>query len=205
MPSSNTAQDASAADCQEFTAGDGRRYYYNKRTKQSSWEKPMELMTPLEVSHVSDNVLAIRFGFETALGVSLGVFPIDRISIHIEELEMKNEKNVDDDLEGGSSSLACQPPDDNYFTRLCQTKDAYCVDEKNVFATMADYPCPFEWLLKKIHVNWAQLEKNEKDYNSTPKSLEELCIVPRDGFAIPSDGVISYKRRRQDFQDDVRT
>ena len=25
------------------------RYYYNKRTKQSNWEKPLELMTPLEV------------------------------------------------------------------------------------------------------------------------------------------------------------
>lgn len=26
------------------------RYYYNKKTRQSSWEKPAELMTPLEVS-----------------------------------------------------------------------------------------------------------------------------------------------------------
>lgn len=26
------------------------RYYYNKKTKQSSWEKPLELMTPLEVN-----------------------------------------------------------------------------------------------------------------------------------------------------------
>ncbi|KAF2324236.1 hypothetical protein GH714_010990 [Hevea brasiliensis] len=26
------------------------RYYYNKRTKQSSWEKPFELMTAIEVS-----------------------------------------------------------------------------------------------------------------------------------------------------------
>ena len=32
--------------------------------------------------------------------------------------------------QGGSSSPACQPPDDNYCTRLCQTKDAYCADEK---------------------------------------------------------------------------
>jgi hypothetical protein len=27
------------------------RYYYNKKTRQSSWEKPAELMTPLEVTH----------------------------------------------------------------------------------------------------------------------------------------------------------
>lgn len=26
------------------------RYYYNKKTKQSSWDKPLELMTPTEVS-----------------------------------------------------------------------------------------------------------------------------------------------------------
>ncbi|KAK6939748.1 WW domain [Dillenia turbinata] len=28
------------------------RYYYNKKTRQSSWEKPLELMTPIEVSIV---------------------------------------------------------------------------------------------------------------------------------------------------------
>ncbi|KAK6116042.1 hypothetical protein DH2020_008311 [Rehmannia glutinosa] len=44
---SSTAQTAS--DWQEYEAADGRRYYYNKITKQSSWEKPAELMTPLEI------------------------------------------------------------------------------------------------------------------------------------------------------------
>ncbi|KAH9655516.1 pre-mRNA-processing protein 40A [Citrus sinensis] len=32
----------------EHTAADGRRYYYNKRTRQSTWDKPLELMTPIE-------------------------------------------------------------------------------------------------------------------------------------------------------------
>jgi pre-mRNA-processing factor 40 len=40
-------------DWQEHTAPDGRRYYYNKRTKQSSWEKPAELMTPTERADAS--------------------------------------------------------------------------------------------------------------------------------------------------------
>uniref|UniRef100_A0A7N2N4N8 WW domain-containing protein n=1 Tax=Quercus lobata TaxID=97700 RepID=A0A7N2N4N8_QUELO len=40
----------SASDWQEHSSADGRRYYYNKRTKQSSWEKPPELMTPIEMS-----------------------------------------------------------------------------------------------------------------------------------------------------------
>ncbi|KAJ6385565.1 hypothetical protein OIU77_028699 [Salix suchowensis] len=34
----------------EHTPANGRRFYYNKRTKQSSWEKPFELMTLIEVS-----------------------------------------------------------------------------------------------------------------------------------------------------------
>ncbi|GJR52277.1 hypothetical protein Tco_1402798 [Tanacetum coccineum] len=47
--------------------------------------------------------------------------------------------------------------------------------------------------------------RNGQDYNSTPKSIDELCTVPRDGVVIPSDDIISYKRRRQHFQDGVRT
>ncbi|KAK9166041.1 hypothetical protein Scep_001232 [Stephania cephalantha] len=40
------------SDWQEHASADGRRYYYNKKTRQSSWEKPSELMTPLEVKIV---------------------------------------------------------------------------------------------------------------------------------------------------------
>jgi pre-mRNA-processing factor 40 len=43
----------SASDWQEHTSADGRKYYYNKRTKQSNWEKPLELMTPLERADAS--------------------------------------------------------------------------------------------------------------------------------------------------------
>jgi hypothetical protein len=37
------------------------RYYYNKRTKQSSWEKPPDLMTPIEVSQITDWLLLPYF------------------------------------------------------------------------------------------------------------------------------------------------
>ncbi|XP_023644835.1 pre-mRNA-processing protein 40A isoform X1 [Capsella rubella] len=50
-PGSSTPQ--SASDWQEHTSADGRKYYYNKQTKQSSWEKPLELMTPLERADAS--------------------------------------------------------------------------------------------------------------------------------------------------------
>ncbi|KAL9244123.1 hypothetical protein vseg_017931 [Gypsophila vaccaria] len=47
------ASQQSATDWQEHSTPDGRRYYYNKKTKQSSWEKPLELMTPLERADAS--------------------------------------------------------------------------------------------------------------------------------------------------------
>ncbi|EPS71108.1 hypothetical protein M569_03648, partial [Genlisea aurea] len=37
-----------SADWKEFTSPQGKKYYYNKKTKISSWEKPLELMTPIE-------------------------------------------------------------------------------------------------------------------------------------------------------------
>ncbi|TKY57919.1 Pre-mRNA-processing protein 40A [Spatholobus suberectus] len=43
----------SLSDWQEHTSADGRRYYYNKRTRQSSWEKPLELMSPIERADAS--------------------------------------------------------------------------------------------------------------------------------------------------------
>ncbi|KAK4341997.1 hypothetical protein RND71_037813 [Anisodus tanguticus] len=49
----STASQQTASHWQEYEAADGRRYYYNKVTKQSSWEKPLELMTPLERADAS--------------------------------------------------------------------------------------------------------------------------------------------------------
>ncbi|VAI41732.1 unnamed protein product [Triticum turgidum subsp. durum] len=48
-----SSTEPSSADWQEHSSGDGKKYYYNKRTKQSSWEKPAELMTPLERADAS--------------------------------------------------------------------------------------------------------------------------------------------------------
>ncbi|KAF3434517.1 hypothetical protein FNV43_RR21602 [Rhamnella rubrinervis] len=44
-----------ASDWREHTSADGRRYYYNRKTKLSSWEKPLELMTPTERADASTN------------------------------------------------------------------------------------------------------------------------------------------------------
>ncbi|XP_068312816.1 pre-mRNA-processing protein 40A-like isoform X1 [Pyrus communis] len=43
----------SSSDWQEHMAADGRRYYFNRRTRESNWEKPLELMTPMERADAS--------------------------------------------------------------------------------------------------------------------------------------------------------
>ncbi|XP_073112441.1 pre-mRNA-processing protein 40A isoform X1 [Elaeis guineensis] len=56
-PATTNAQPRSSeqtsSDWQEHTSADGKRYYYNKKTRQSSWEKPFELMTPIERADAS--------------------------------------------------------------------------------------------------------------------------------------------------------
>ncbi|KAL6626892.1 hypothetical protein ACP70R_030618 [Stipagrostis hirtigluma subsp. patula] len=52
LPSVNSSE-SSSSDWQEHTATDGKKYYFNKKTRQSSWEKPVELMTPLERADAS--------------------------------------------------------------------------------------------------------------------------------------------------------
>ncbi|GJS87503.1 hypothetical protein Tco_0770139 [Tanacetum coccineum] len=64
----------------------------------------------------------------------------------------------------------------------------------------------FGKLLEEIHVTWTQFgKKMGQDYNFTRSGFKDARIVPRDGVAIPSDAVRTYKRRRQDLCDDVRT
>ncbi|KAK9097127.1 hypothetical protein Sjap_022624 [Stephania japonica] len=56
-----------SSDWQEHGSADGRRYYYNKKTRQSSWDKPLELMTPLEVKIVLLAKEALAFVLQTLL------------------------------------------------------------------------------------------------------------------------------------------
>ncbi|XP_012459513.1 pre-mRNA-processing protein 40A [Gossypium raimondii] len=61
QPSASTATippkptEEALTDWIEHTSANGRRYYYNKKTRQSSWEKPLELMTPIERADASTN------------------------------------------------------------------------------------------------------------------------------------------------------
>ncbi|KAI4997850.1 hypothetical protein ZWY2020_053192 [Hordeum vulgare] len=47
LPSVSSSE-PSPLDWQEHVSCEGKEYYYNRRTRQSSWYKPAELMTPLE-------------------------------------------------------------------------------------------------------------------------------------------------------------
>ena len=38
-----------ATTWQEYRSADGRVYYYNSATKETTWTKPEEMMTPAEV------------------------------------------------------------------------------------------------------------------------------------------------------------
>ncbi|KAI3448195.1 hypothetical protein Pfo_004860 [Paulownia fortunei] len=42
-----------SSDWREHTSRDGKKYYYNRRTRVSSWEKPLELMTATERADAS--------------------------------------------------------------------------------------------------------------------------------------------------------
>ncbi|RDX79377.1 Pre-mRNA-processing protein 40B, partial [Mucuna pruriens] len=44
-----------STDWIEHTSATGRKFYYNKKSKVSSWEKPFELMTPIERVDASTN------------------------------------------------------------------------------------------------------------------------------------------------------
>nr|GEY88645.1 hypothetical protein [Tanacetum cinerariifolium] len=48
-------------------------------------------------------------------------------------------------------------------------------------------------------------EETRQDFNFTPSGFKDAHTVPRDGVVIPSDAFRTYKRRRQELCDGVRT
>ncbi|GJZ18978.1 hypothetical protein Tco_0555568 [Tanacetum coccineum] len=48
-------------------------------------------------------------------------------------------------------------------------------------------------------------EERGQDYNFTRSGFKDVRTMPRDSIAIPSDTVRTYKRRRQELCDGVRT
>lgn len=55
---------------QEARNADGRIYYYNVRTKATQWAKPVELMTPVEVSGLHHQLLSPSFTYRNIVAAS---------------------------------------------------------------------------------------------------------------------------------------
>eukprot|EP00850_Spirogloea_muscicola_P004143 SM000017S02883 [mRNA] locus=s17:918328:927163:+ [translate_table: standard] len=90
-PNQAAAGDApSGSDWQEATAQDGRKYYYNRRTRQSSWEKPPEMMTAQERADAS----AIWKEFTTPDGRKYYYNKVTKQSKWTMPDEMKQEKGL---------------------------------------------------------------------------------------------------------------
>ncbi|XP_041990225.1 pre-mRNA-processing protein 40A-like isoform X2 [Salvia splendens] len=53
MPGGPDLDEKASSDWREHTTREGKKYFYNKRTRISSWEKPLELMTPTERADAS--------------------------------------------------------------------------------------------------------------------------------------------------------
>jgi len=70
------------SDWTEHKAPDDRPYYYNLRTKQSSWEKPDELKTKTEVSETLLILLVINIiYFYIIILATIRTMPMERIQI----------------------------------------------------------------------------------------------------------------------------
>ncbi|KAG5577072.1 hypothetical protein H5410_057206 [Solanum commersonii] len=59
VPEANNGVDSvetTPSDWIEHTSRNGKKYYYNRRTRISSWEKPLELMTEMELAREKDTI-----------------------------------------------------------------------------------------------------------------------------------------------------
>uniref|UniRef100_A0ACD5TB50 Uncharacterized protein n=1 Tax=Avena sativa TaxID=4498 RepID=A0ACD5TB50_AVESA len=110
----------SSSDWQEHSSGDGKKYYYNKRTKQKSWEKPAELMTPLERADASTEwkefttAVGRKYYYNKVTKQSKWTIP-DELKIARELAEMTSnqqpgrETETTTDAPGGSASVSAEP------------------------------------------------------------------------------------------------
>ncbi|XP_068649795.1 pre-mRNA-processing protein 40A-like [Aristolochia californica] len=94
------------SDWQEHTAADGRRYYYNKKTRQSSWEKPLELMTPIERADAS----TVWKEFTTADGKKYYYNKVTKQSKWVIPDELKLARDQADKASAQLTNLETTPP-----------------------------------------------------------------------------------------------
>ncbi|PON86839.1 WW domain containing protein [Trema orientale] len=97
------------SEWREHTSPDGRKYYYNRRTKLSSWEKPIDLMTPIERADASTNWKEFtspdgkKYYYNKVTKESKWVIP--------EELKLAREQLAKASLKEAQERMTCSAPD----------------------------------------------------------------------------------------------
>ncbi|PON40510.1 WW domain containing protein [Parasponia andersonii] len=97
------------SEWREHMSPDGRKYYYNRRTKLSSWEKPIDLMTPIERADASTNWKEFtspdgkKYYYNKVTKESKWVIP--------EELKLAREQLAKASLKEAQERMTCSAPD----------------------------------------------------------------------------------------------
>ncbi|CAH9058061.1 unnamed protein product [Cuscuta europaea] len=98
------------SDWIEHTARTGKKYYYNMRTKISSWEKPVELMTEIEKADASTDWRECtspdgrKYYYNKVTKVSKWAMP-DEVKLAREKLKLETIKALEQENSGVSHTL----------------------------------------------------------------------------------------------------
>ncbi|GJT95335.1 retrovirus-related pol polyprotein from transposon TNT 1-94 [Tanacetum coccineum] len=92
------------------------------------------------------------------------------------------------------------------INRQVQLRDEHCGGVRSIVEARIHWvPSIWEALGGNTHDLDSFWEETGQDYNFTRSGFKDARTVPGDGVAIPSDVAKTYKRRRQELSDGVRT
>ncbi|XP_071701687.1 pre-mRNA-processing protein 40A-like isoform X2 [Rutidosis leptorrhynchoides] len=109
------------SDWIEHTSHKGKRYYHNKKTKLSSWEKPLELMSPIERADASTNWKEYpapngrKYYYNRVTKQSKWRIP-DELKLAREQMKTEEQKSTKDSV-NEASVLSVTPGVDNSSSR----------------------------------------------------------------------------------------
>lgn len=170
---------------QSHTSEDGRVYYYNTRTSESSWEKPEELLTPLERA-----LAASKWKEYTAEGGSKYWYHEDtQESVWEIPDEIRDIIAANPDLEGdapneASSTTTSAAPTSTQHASYENTRDAFKYTSKSIIAPgkLPDYESPEDAV--NAFKDMLRERKIDGEQHTWPSAMKLLIQDPR-YWAIP--------------------